>query len=326
MNLLLSFVLLTPAGLAQSGDDGAIAPPIPAESPIGRAVRQAANDELYFSADGARVPREPRRRTERSYAQAADHVVHPITAANYSEDGLITTDIRGIYYNQSFPRSEPVGGGSTRVYDFQGRYAVDDRLQLMVSRFGSADVHIGGGKAYDFTDLAIGVKYGILQDDVNRTYVAVGAGYEFAFGDEDTFGDDEEVRLFGAVTQGTGDANYSLSANLLFATGDENVNGDSDRLSIHGHADYLVNDAVSAVVELNYYRVLENSETFVTDFSGVDLASFGGNEDEDVFTIGLGGELRATRDLRLRIAYESPLSDNVDLFGWRWTGSAVWTF
>ena len=131
MNLLLSFVLLTPAGLAQYEDSGAISPPIPADSPFGRAIQETAENELYFSSDGARAPREPRGRTERSYALAADHVVHPITAANYSEDGLITTDVRGIYYNQSFPRSEPVGGGSTRVYDFQGRYAVDDRLQLV---------------------------------------------------------------------------------------------------------------------------------------------------------------------------------------------------
>jgi hypothetical protein len=43
-------------------------------------------------------------------------------------------------------------------------------------------------------------------------------------------------------------------------------------------------------------------------------------------TFALGGELRPTQGLGVRLAYEAPLTDNVDLFGYRWTLSAVWGF
>jgi hypothetical protein len=79
------------------------------------------------------------------------------------------------------------------------------------------------------------------------------------------------------------------------------------------------------VVEVNGYHTLNNGDV-VTPFSGVDVANLGGNEDEDVMTFALGGELRPTQGLGVRLAYEAPLTDNVDLFGYRWTLSAVWGF
>lgn len=51
-----------------------------------------------------------------------------------------------------------------------------------------------------------------------------------------------------------------------------------------------------------------------------------GCDGEDVFTAAIGGEYRPTERLALRAACESPLTDNEDLFGYRWTISAVWGF
>ena len=56
------------------------------------------------------------------------------------------------------------------------------------------------------------------------------------------------------------------------------------------------------------------------------MANLGGGDGEDVMTAGIGGELRAVENLGLRLAYESPLTDNEDLFGWRVTFSAIWGF
>ncbi len=64
----------------------------------------------------------------------------------------------------------------------------------------------------------------------------------------------------------------------------------------------------------------------MTPFNGLDLANLGGNEDEDALSYGLGGEFRLQRDLAVRLAYEGPLSNNQDLWGYRWTASAVWRF
>ena len=251
--------------------------------------------------------------------------VHPITAPNYSDDPYITSDIRGTYMNQQFPDNEVLEGGAARVYDFQGRYALSESTQVMVSKLGSADLHLAGNEDYGATDIAIGLKHALLSDFEARRHFAVGAGYEFGLGDEDTLGDDDELRLFATFAQGLGRTHLSGSVNYLIATGAEDDNGDSDRLSFHLHADYEVNESFSPVVELNYYTVTGEGEP-VTPFSGVDLANFGGNEDEDVLTIGVGGELRVIRDVKMRLAYESPLTDNEDLFGYRWTASAIWSF
>lgn len=40
----------------------------------------------------------------------------------------------------------------------------------------------------------------------------------------------------------------------------------------------------------------------------------------------IGAELRPADGFGLRIGYESPLTDNEDLFGYRWTLSAIWGF
>ena len=251
--------------------------------------------------------------------------VHPITAPNYSDDPYITTDIRGTYMNQQFPNNDLLEGGAARVYDFQGRYAVSESTQVMVSKLGSADLHLAGSAEFGATDIAIGLKHALLSDFEGRRHFAVGAGYEFGVGDEETLGDDDEFRLFATYAQGFDRMHFSGSVNYLIATGSEDDNGDSDRLSLHLHADYEVNEAFSPVVELNYYTVTGEGDP-VTAFSGIDLANFGGNEDEDVLTVGIGGELRVIRDVKMRLAYESPLTDNEDLFGYRWTASAIWSF
>ena len=52
----------------------------------------------------------------------------------------------------------------------------------------------------------------------------------------------------------------------------------------------------------------------------------GGGDGEDVITAGLGFEYRAPWMTKLRIAHETPLTDNDDLFGHRWTVSAIFSF
>lgn len=280
-------------------------------------AQESTDRSLLFDQDDPRALTNERVREQR--------VVHPITAPNFSDDPYITSDLRGTYINHQFPRNPFLNGGAARVYDFQGRYAVNEDLQVMVSKLGAADVHLPGSEEYGMTDLALGIKYALLADWENRQHFAIGAGYELGIGDEDVLGDDDELRVFGTFARGVGALNLSGSANLRFAMGSEDAAGDSDVLSIHLHADTEIDEHFSPVVELNYYKVLSDGDN-VTPYSGVDLANFGGNQDEDVLTVGLGGEARVVEGVALRLAYETPLTDNEDLFGYRWTASAIWRF
>ena len=108
--------------------------------------------------------------------------------------------------------------------------------------------------------------------------------------------------------------------------GSEDALGDSERLSWHLHADYHVNETFSPVVELNGYTTLSEGDNVVVPFSGVDVANLGGGDGEDVITAGLGFEVRSFANGALRVAHETPLTDNEDLFGHRWTASLVWSF
>ena len=311
-----AFLLTTPALFAQDGTTAGEAVDDAAET----AERSLTEEEPYVN--GSRITG-----TGSSYrnASASKYIVRPITAPNYSEDPYITTDVRGTYVNHQFPKNGTLNAGAARVYDFQGRYAVNEDLQVMVSKLGAADVHLAGPHEFGLTDVALGVKYSLLSDWKSGMHAAVGAGYELAVGDDDTFGDDSEFRIFGAYGQNFESINFSASVNAIFATGSEDLGGDSDSLFVNLHVDYLLNEMFSPVVELNYFKTLSNGDN-VSPFGGVDLANLGGNEDEDVMTVGLGGELRIIEDVAMRLTYESPLTDNNDLFGYRWTASAVWTF
>lgn len=258
-------------------------------------------------------------------SQNGRRIVHPMSAPNYNDDAYITSDVRGHYINHQFPRNGVTNGGAARTYGFQFRKAIDERFQFQISKLGFNDVHLGGSEEAGLDDLAVAIKYAFLQDWESQTHASIGVGYELGIGDDDTLGGDDEFRVFAAFNKGFDRSHFGLSINALFATGSENPNGDSDRLSAHLHYDYEVNDTFSPIVELNYYQTLSNG-TPVTPFSGLDLGNFGGNEDEDALSLAVGGELRVQRDLAVRLGYESPLSDSVDLWGYRWTASAIWRF
>lgn len=132
--------------------------------------------------------------------------------------------------------------------------------------------------------------------------------------------------MWASVNKGFDRWHLGLNVNTTFATGSEDALGDSDRLSWHLHGDYFVSEQFSPVVEVNGYMTLSEGDNAPVPFSGVDVANLGGGEGEDVITGALGAEYRPVERFALRAAYESPLTDNEDLYGYRWTISAVWAF
>ncbi len=102
--------------------------------------------------------------------------------------------------------------------------------------------------------------------------------------------------------------------------------GNSDTIDWHLHADYFVCDYFSPVVEINGFHTTGEGSTAPLLFSGLDVVNLGGGKSEDVITLGLGGEIRPADNVAARVAYEMPLTDQDDIFGYRWTFSLVWSF
>ena len=252
--------------------------------------------------------------------------VHPITSPYTHEDSFVTTDVRAWFLYHDFPQGSAIGGGNAKVYAVQIRAAITDTLQLVAYKDGYLDMNSGAVNDKGWNDVAAGLKWNFLQDWDNDLHASVGLGYEIGIGQDKVLQQDDEVRLWGSVDKGFGKLHVGATANLLLAVDGEDAVGDADRLHWHARADYYACEWFSPVVELNGYHVLSEGDTRPLPFSGVDVANLGGGDGEDVITIGLGGELRVIDDVALRAAYEMPLTNNDDLFGYRWTLSAVYSF
>lgn len=258
-------------------------------------------------------------------APAEHRFVHPVTAPYFHEDSFVTTDVRAWYVYHDFPKASAIGGGHTDVAALQVRVALLDNLQFVAYKDGFATFNSGAVSADGFMDIGAGVKWSFLQDWENQFHAAVGVGYEIKAGSGTVLQNDEEFRLWGSVNKGFDRLHLGGTVNLFLAPDDRAPLGDSHHVSWHLHADYRVCDWFSPVVELNGYHILDEG-TIALPFSGVDVANLGGNKSEDVVTIGIGAEFRPMDQLQIRAAYETSLTDQNDLFGWRWTLSLIWSF
>ncbi len=258
-----------------------------------------------------------------------DIVVHPITAPYWHEDSFITTDLRPVYAYHAFPGAV-LGGGRAAVAAVQVRIALTKSLQLVAYKDGWMDFDTPALDEEGWNDLAAGLKWAFYQNDAAQLHAAAGVGYEAATGDDQVLQDDDELRVWLSVNKGFGRLHLGAVVNYHHSleNGDD-ILGNSDTLSWHLHADYQVTDWFSPVVEVNGYHVVNedaDNTRIITPFGGADVVSIGGNENENVITAGLGAEVRPHSRIALRAAYEFPLTNDNDLFGHRWTFSAVIKF
>lgn len=229
-----------------------------------------------------------------SFDAPAEHqAVHPLTAPYFHEDAFVTSDLRAWYLYHEFPETSLIDGGKAQVYALQLRLALTEELQLVAYKDGFADFDTGLVDDTGWMDVGAGLKWAFYQDFEEQTHLAVGAGYEFAWGDKEVLQDDDEFRLWISGNKGIDQLHLGATVNWFLAP-DANADlGNSDHLSWHLHADYWVNEHFSPVIEVNGYHVLDEGME-VLPFQGVDVANFGGGKGEDVITVGIGGEFRPT--------------------------------
>ena len=258
--------------------------------------------------------------------EPAHKVVRPLTAPYFHEDAFVTSDLRAWYVNHQF-YGDTIGG-EAEVYALQVRLALTKRLQLVAYKDGYTDLSDTGlGNPDGWNGLGAGLKYAVIQDWENQFHLAGGIGYELGLGDAEVLQDTDELRLWLSANKGFDRLHLGFAANYRVADNHrDGPFGAADMVTLHAHADYFVNDWFSPVVELNGYFVTDEGPVGA-DFSGVDAVSIGGGEDEATLTGALGAELRPLGPgLGLRLAYETELTDNVSLFGHRWTFSTVYEF
>lgn len=252
--------------------------------------------------------------------------VRPLTGPYFHEDAFVTTDVRAWYVQHNFD-SDTIGGDVT-VAALQVRMALTESLQLVAYKDGYTEFDDAAilGDNDGFNDIGAGIKWAFIQDWENNFHMAAGIGYEFSLGDEDVLQDTNELRLWLSWAKGFDKLHLGATANLILSEDDnDGFAGNSDMITIHLHADYYLTDWLSPVVELNGYLAQDAAPAL--PISGVDAGSLPGGEENDTYTIAVGAEVRPFgENLGIRLAYETELTDNVSLFGDRWTLSAVYEF
>ncbi len=254
-----------------------------------------------------------------------DKFVRPVTAPYFHEDSFVTTDIRAWYLNHEF--GNDTLGGDVTVMALQVRIALTESLQLVAYKDGYTEFDdtaiLGDNEGWN--DIGAGIKWAFIQDWENNFHMAAGIGYEFALGDEEVLQDTNELRLWLSANKGFGRLHLGATVNAILSEDDsDGLAGNSDMFMLHLHADYYLTDWLSPEVEINGYFAQDDEGLAV---SGVDAGSLGGCDDNDVYTIALGAELRPfCENSAIRVAYEKELNDDMSLFGSSWTVSAIYEF
>lgn len=254
-----------------------------------------------------------------------EKTVRPLTAPYFHEDSFITTDIRAWWLRHHF-YNDTIGGRVT-VSALQARLALTQSLQLVAYKDGYTNFSGTLGNESGWNDIGAGLKWAFLQDWSRALHAAAGLGYEFSLGDQEVLQNTDTPRMWGSINKAFDRLHLGATANYLIANNrTAGMLGNADMITLHFHADYFINQWFSPVVEVNAYFVTDEGPG-VVPFSGVDAVSIGGGENEDTYTLALGGEFRPfPQGPAFRGAYETQLSNNVSLFGHRWTVSAVYEF
>jgi hypothetical protein len=249
--------------------------------------------------------------------------VHPVTAPYFHEDSFVSTDVRAWFVYHRVPDSV-LGGGDAKVYAAQVRVALTNRLQLVAYKDGYTDLDTGALKDDGWNDVGAGLKWNFLQDYDHQFFLAIGAGYEFPVGDPSVLQNNGDTRLWVSANKGFGRLHLGATFNTFFANDTSRGKlGESNTLSYHLHADYFVTDWFSPVLEFNGFHTWDKGNQALP-FSGADVTTFGGGD--DVAWVGLGAEIRPLDRVAFRAAYEIPVTNGTDLFDWRVTVSAVYSF
>lgn len=252
--------------------------------------------------------------------------VVPLTAPYYHEDSFITSDLRAWYLNHQLD----LIGGEVTVAALQVRVALTEKLQLVAYKDGFSKFSGGQLNGYDgWNDIALGIKYALVQDWANEYHLAFGVGYEFDWGNSEVLQNTDELRLWISENKSFGKLHLGATLNYLIAV-DKNQGelGSSDMLTLHFHSDYYLTEQISPVFEINGYFVTDDNGTGYGGVSGLDAISLGSGQGEDVWTAALGAEIRPFDNdaVSVRAAYETDISDSSNLFKYRWTFSAVYPF
>lgn len=273
---------------------------------------------------------------------AASEYVPPVSNPVLNESPRITTELRPIYLYNWIPGNFVTGGGYISLVALQFRIAINDKLAIIATKDGWADIHFDGVLPDEdgFANVSAGLKYSLLADEENGRYLAVGGRYELPIGNLKTGGislqgkGDGMLDLFVTGRTAVGQASWPQWEWSMQASLGVDLAMDNDHDSSLLHASVTSNCKIAkdthALVEVNVISTLDEGtrtdSSAVGSFEGFDLVNFGSTESGSVTTMALGLRHRITERVMVGVAWETPISNREDIIDQRITADAVITF
>ncbi|NIR60159.1 MAG: hypothetical protein GWO02_11905 [Gammaproteobacteria bacterium] len=256
--------------------------------------------------------------------------VPPVSNPIFNETPYITTELRPIYLHNEIPESFPSQGGNIDVIAVGFRIAVTERLAIIGTKDGYADIDFDEALPDEagFANIALGAKYALLSQPQEDRILTVGLRYEPATGDLETGGiqlqggDSNgfiDVFVTGALGLGKLGLQGSIGANLALDN-----SHDTSRIHYSGHADYELLPRFLPFVEFNGFTTIDDAERTPFEFEGLDLVNFGAVNSDTAATFATGARYTLTEHLRIGAGYEVPITDEENsLIDWRVTTDIV---
>lgn len=254
--------------------------------------------------------------------------ISPVTNPIFFEDPTIRREVRPIFMHHRMDGDFATGGGDVNVYALQVRYALTDRLALIATKDGYIDINLDqGADLSGWGDVALGLKYALVDDRANQFILTPGFTFEVPLGNQEVFQGqgDGELNLFVSAAKGWGACHLTGNGGVRLP-----FDGDAKSTILHYSAmlDLAVCRLFQPFVSATGITVLDEGQGLGLTTEGYDLINFGSSEAGGETQVVVGGGFRShlTSSWDFGIAYEKSVSKPHGLFDDRITADLIWRF
>ncbi|MGI9242097.1 MAG: transporter [Verrucomicrobiales bacterium] len=260
-----------------------------------------------------------------------DAAIRPITSPTLFDLAVPRTQAHAIFMYQNHPDKLrttlgdlPVGG-DLQVYALQLEIALSDKFSLVAAKDGYIDFKPDAtlSKSNGWANISAGFKYAFLYRPEDALASAFNLQIEVPTGNSSVFQGEGDGAAVPSVSFLKLWDRWQLAGNLGFKIPFDN-GAESTTLHYNAHFSYAVTDRFSPLLEVNYFRVLDEGNggrrfndqvgglvPSVATFEGGDLINFGASNvsNKDLVTLGVGFRYRLTETIDFGAAYEIPLTE-----------------
>ena len=264
-----------------------------------------------------------------------DGFISPVSSPFLFEDPRALTELRPVFIFQAMPSKSIGHGGDIEFLGLQGRVALTDRIDIVMSKLGwiwDEPHNAAIPSASSLSEFDFGPKYTFYRSE--ETLAAAGLTFQIPAGSKKAFQDTGTLSMvpYASVAQNFGKSQYgSFNAMGTMAYAASIDSERSDYLFTGLHLDYDIASAHKfyPLIELNWtHYTTSGNNPLTSGFEGGDLFNLGSQNvaGHNNLTLALGGRYKFSESMQLGSTIEFPLVGTKDLLDFRWTVDMIFRY